>query len=424
MTNYTLNPNEMKREINNLCKQITIDVNKASQKFVFEMIYGIARQKSCRLADISRALKEDNKLINTIDRLSSNLLRFNEKENKQLWSRYYEKVNSFFDEEDPISLLDDSDVTKRSSKKLEDLDMVIDASSKDKEIVPGYHVCEAIVLGKRERQPISVYSQIYSTKSDSFESQKTYTFKSIDTVREVLKRTVTFVADRGYDDDKIYNYIEEKGDKFVIRLKDRNLLFKDKKRNIKEVSKERKGKVCMTLKFEGEEKKCYLSYTKVKRPKGKKNKEYTFIVVYGLSDEEPMMLLTNREIKDIHDLRVAVRLYFSRWRIEEYFRAKKQEYGFEKYMVRTLESMNTINMLLTFLMGYLGTIAERINEKLLGIKLVYASQSLIEKPVVWISQLARGLGEILYSAKNGIRALLKIEHRRQLQEDCQLCLFN
>lgn len=423
MTNYTLNPNEMKREINTLCKQIAIDVNKPRQKFILEMIYGLARQKSCRLADIARALKEDNKLINTIDRLSNNLLMFNGEEINQLWSRYYEKVISFFDEEDPISILDDSDVSKRSSKKLEDLDMVVDASSKDKDIVPGYHVCEALILGKRERQPISVYSQIYSTKSDSFESQKTYTLKSIDTVRKVLKKSATFVADRSYDDDKIYNYIEENGDKFVIRLKDRNLLFKDKKRNIKEVAKERKGKVSMTLKFEGEEQKCYLSYTKVKRPKGKKDKEYTFIVVYGLS-EEPLMILTNREIKDLHDLRVVVRLYFSRWRIEEYFRAKKQEYGFEKFMVRTLEAMNTMNMLLTFLMGYLGTIAERINEKLLGIKLVYASQSLIDNPIVWLSQLARGLGEILYSAKNGIQNFLQIEHRRQLQENYQLCLFN
>lgn len=422
MNNFTLNPNEMKREINNLCKQITIDVNKPRQKFVFEMIYGIARQNSCRLTDVARALKEDNKLINTVDRLSSNMLMFNEEEKNLLWNRYYEKVDSFFDDE-PIVLLDDSDVSKRSSKKLEDLDEIVDASSKDKEIVPGYHVCEAVVLGKRERQPISIYSKIYSCKSDSFESKKTYTLESIDTAREVLKKPATYVADRGYDDDKIYSYIENKGDKFFIRLKDRNLIFKDKSRNIKEVAKSRKGKVCMTLMFQGEQKKCYLSYTKVRRPKNK-NKEYTFIVVYGLSEEEPMMLLTNREINDLHDLRVAVRLYFSRWRIEEYFRAKKQSYGFEKYMVRTLEAMNMMNMLLTFLIGYLGTIAERINEKLLGIKLVYASQSLVDNPIVWLSQLARGLGEVLYSAKNGIQTFLNIEHRHSLCEDYQLCLFN
>ena len=419
MNNYTLNPNEMKREISNLCKQIAVDVNKPRQKFVFEMIYGIARQNSCRLADIARALKEDNKLINTIDRLSTNMLMFNEEEKEQLWSRYHEKVYSFFDDEDPIVLLDDSDVAKRASKKLEDLDRVIDASSEDKETVPGYHVCEAVILGKQERQPISVYSKIYSCKSDSFESKKTYTLKSIDTARKVLKKSATFVADRAYDDDKIYDYLESKGDKFVIRLKDRNLIFKGKSRNIKEVAKTRKGKICMTLKFQGEEKKCYLSYTKVRRPK-RKDKEYTFIVVYGLSEDEPMMLLTNREIKNLHDLRVAVRLYFSRWRIEEYFRAKKQSYGFEKYMVRTLEAMNTMNMLLTFLMGYLGTLAEKVNERLLTIKLIYASQSLVDKPIVWLSQLARGLGEILYNAKTGIQAFLNIEHRYQNR---QLSLF-
>lgn len=423
MNNFTLNPNEMKREINNLCKQITIDVNKPRQKFVFEMIYGIARQNSCRLTDVARALKEDNKLINTVDRLSNNMLMFNEEEKQQLWNRYHEKITPFFDDDEPIVLLDDSDVAKRASKKLEDLDEVIDASSKNKEIVPGYNVCEAVILGKREKQPISVYSKIYSCKSDSFESKKTYTFESIDTARKVLNKPATYVADRSYDDDKIYSYIESQGDKFVIRLKDRNLVFKDKKRNIKEVAKSRKGKVSMTLMFQGEQKKCYLSYTKVKRPKNR-NKEYTFIVVYGLSEEEPMMLLTNREVNNPHDLRVVVRLYFSRWRIEEYFRAKKQEYGFEKYMVRTLEAMNLMNMLLTFLMGYLGTIAERINERLLGIKLVYASQSLINNPIVWLSQLARGLGEILYSAKNGIQTLLNIEHRHRSCENCQLSLFN
>lgn len=47
-------------------------------------------------------------------------------------------------------------------------------------------------------------------------------------------------------------------------------------------------------------------------------------------------------------------------------------------MVRTLETMNLMIMLLTFLMGYLGTIAKKINEKLLGIKLLYASQSLVD----------------------------------------------
>lgn len=42
-----------------------------------------------------------------------------------------------------------------------------------------------------------------------------------------------------------------------------------------------------------------------------------------------MKILTNIDIKDKKSVIKIVRLYFSRWRIEEYFRGKKQEYDFE-----------------------------------------------------------------------------------------------
>ena len=40
---------------------------------------------------------------------------------------------------------------KRYGKKFEDLDRVVDASSSNKETVNGYHVCEAVILGKNEK---------------------------------------------------------------------------------------------------------------------------------------------------------------------------------------------------------------------------------------------------------------------------------
>ena len=42
-----------------------------------------------------------------------------------------------------------------------------------------------------------------------------------------------------------------------------------------------------------------------------------------------MILLTNRNIHSKEDVIKVVRLYFYRWRVEEYFRSKKQEYEFE-----------------------------------------------------------------------------------------------
>lgn len=54
------------------------------------------------------------------------------------------------------------------------------------------------------------------------------------------------------------------------------------------------------------------------------------------------MLLTNRNIKSKEDIIKVVRLYFSRWKIEEYFRAKKQEFGFENIRLRTLKEIKNI----------------------------------------------------------------------------------
>ena len=48
-----------------------------------------------------------------------------------------------------------------------------------------------------------------------------------------------------------------------------------------------------------------------------------------------------------------VRLYLSRWTIEEHFRGKKQEYDFENMRVRTLESKNNLNMMLKIQLGHI-----------------------------------------------------------------------
>ena len=82
---------------------------------------------------------------------------------------------------------------------------------------------------------------------------------------------------------------------------------------------------------DNEAKELMISYTKAKLPYNKK--EYTLVIVYGLSEEHPMKLLTNLEYAEKEDVIKIVRLYLSRWRIEEHFRGKKQEYDFENIIL-------------------------------------------------------------------------------------------
>ena len=418
MNNFTTNTYEVKREIISFSERIAKGVNKPTSKFIMDIQYGLAKNGSCMVSNIARALKENIDLKYTIERLCDNISNLCEDEFKIIENNYLEEVKENIDLNNATILFDNSDINKEHSRKLEDLDRVIDASSQDKKVVNGYHVCEATVLTKNEKQPMSIYSKIYSTKSKDFISMNYYTLESIKRAEEVIGNNFTGIFDRGYDDNKIFDYMSKNSHKFVVRLDDkRTLLFKGKKRNVEDVSKSRKGKIKFTALFDNnDEYELMLSYTKAILPYNKK--EYTLVMVYGLSEEHPMKLLTNIDIKAKEDAIKVVRLYLSRWRIEEHFRGKKQEYDFENMRLRTLQSMNNLNLMLTIHLGHIAILSDNIDKKLLTIKIIYASQSLKKSSIVWLSQIARGIKEILKLAHTGIKDWQQIEVRekyRQLQ---------
>lgn len=413
MNNFTTNTYEMKREILNFSEKISKNLNKSENKFIKDIEYGIAASGSCLISNISRSLNENIKLKNIVERLCDNLNNFNKED--IIYNNYITEMKNLFGEE-PVALFDDSDIAKEYGIKFEDLDDVIDASSKEKKITKGYHVCESVILTEKEKQPISTYSKVYSCKSEGFKSKNNYTIESINSVIKVLNRQFTGVFDRGYDDNKIIDYMGKTNNYFVIRMNDRRtFLFKNKKKNAYEEAIKRKGKIRMELWFDDNEvHEVYLSHTKVKLPSNKK--EYELVICYGLSEERPLILLTNRGIHSKEDVIKIVRLYFSRWRIEEYFRAKKQEYEFENIRLRTLKGINNLNLLLTIHIGHMNKLAEEMNKKLLSIKIIEASKSLKNKVIIWMSQFARGIKKILSYAHTGIKEWENIEKRDKYRQ--------
>ena len=413
MNNYTMNAYEVKRDLLNFSKKISEGVNQPTTKFIMDMQFGLAKSGSCLISEIARSLNENIKLNYTIERLCDNLSNLYDDESNIIWSNYLKEVKRNVDLDNHIVLFDDSDINKEYSRKLEDLDRVIDASSQDKRIVNGYHVCEATILTRNEKQPLSIYSQIYSCKSKNFESKNKYTMESIKRAEDLVGDNFIGVFDRGYDDNKIIDYMTKH--KFVIRLDDKRvLLLKGKRHSVEEIAKGRKGKIKMKALFDdNEEKELMISYTKTKLPYNKK--EYTLVIVYGLG-ETPMKLLTNLEYAEKEDVIKIVRLYLSRWRIEEHFRGKKQEYDFENMRVRTLKSMNTLNMMLTIHLGYMVMLSDKIDRKLLVIKIIEASKSLRGKIIVWLSQMVRGIKEILKYCHTGIKGWQEIKHQEKIKQ--------
>mgnify|MGYP001771631537 CR=1 FL=1 len=72
------------------------------------------------------------------------------------------------------------------------------------------------------------------------------------------------------------------------------------------------------------------------------------------------MLASNIGIKSKEDVIKIARRYINRWRIEEYFKFKKQEYKFENFRVRTMKSINNLNSLLIYTIGLIGILSKNI----------------------------------------------------------------
>ena len=80
------------------------------------MLYGLAKNGSSLISETARALDEDIKVINIIERLCDNLVYFNAEKKEIIWNNYINHITKHVDKSNPIALFDDSDY----SRKLED----------------------------------------------------------------------------------------------------------------------------------------------------------------------------------------------------------------------------------------------------------------------------------------------------------------
>ena len=78
------------------------------------MIYGLLSGKSCYLTEIARKLNEDISLDKTVERLSRNLMNFEDAE--KLSENYFQTVEKHFDN-NTVLIVDDGDVAKKKQQQ-------------------------------------------------------------------------------------------------------------------------------------------------------------------------------------------------------------------------------------------------------------------------------------------------------------------
>jgi hypothetical protein len=377
------------------------------------MVYGLLASQSCYLTAIARTLKEQIALEKVVERLSRNLMNLDAGDD--LWENYFGVVKNSFDKS-TVLIIDDSDVSKPCSSKLEGLCKVHDGSTG--KTADGYWYAGVSALTAGRRQPIPVYGRLYSTAEEGYTSNNAETIKSLEFLSAHFPKTNIRAFDRGYDAGYVFGYLIPQKESFIVRMQDnRNVIHKGKTILLRELAKGFKGKYA--LKFEakdGRKSDCKISMIPISLP-DYPDVSLNLVICRGLG-KAPMLLLTNLESDD-QRLGVTIsKVYLMRWRIEEYYKFKKQGFGFEKFLVRSLKSIRNLDLLLSIAIGYIGLLSEKIDESIEILEVIKASKRLYGLSKFTFYAIADGLVAIFCKLYAGISSFF-----RRSPRSMQLSLF-
>jgi hypothetical protein len=398
MNNYNTISYNIKRKIINFSNRLTGVFNRPVQKFIAEMIFGMIASKSCYLTEIARSLNEKIKLDKTVERLSRNLMNFDGED--ELRENYMNSIKNNFDDETVI-IFDDSDISKPYSEKLEGICRVRDGSTG--EITDGYWTAGVSALTSNQKQPIPIYNRVYSTEEEGYVSNNAETIKSLEFVSTHFPKANIRTFDRGYDGGFVFDYLIPRNESFTVRtVGNRNCVYKGETVLISKLAGRFKGQY--VLKFEskdGKKIKCKISTVPVELPKYP-GKTLNLVICCGFG-KEPLMILTNLASDDKRLCVTVTKVYLMRWRIEEYYRFKKQGFGFEKFLVRSLKSIRNLDLMLTVAIGYIGVLSEKVDESIEVIEIVMASKRLYGLNLFTFYAISDGLFAILKKSYTGIK---------------------
>lgn len=415
MINYNRLGYEIKRDLTNFSTKISKNLKRPQQKFVHQMLYGILAGNKVHLSEIARSLKEDIKLKKTIERLSRNLNSFEEK--RPVMQDYLSLVKQHVKDDYAVIVIDNSDIAKPASRKLEALSEIRDGSTG--EITQGYLTIEAAVLSETGKMPLPIYEKVFSAAEEGFVSETHENLCCLGTLTENFSKKCVRTLDRGFDANEYYRYFLRHNERFVIRAKkNRNVIYKGKTCNIMEVASQYKGNYRMCFKDKGGKTiNCKMSCIPVKLCEFPA-KELTLVAVYGFG-AEPMLLLSNLKMQEKKKLcHIVAKVYLMRWRIEEYFKFKKQQFELEDLRVMSLQSIRNLNLLATLAAGYIGLTSAAHEERIFLMELKECSRRIYEIPKFIFYALGYAIERVLSMSRKGINGFFPKRVRSQ-----QLNLF-
>jgi len=322
---------------------------------------------------------------------------------------------------DSLYLLHDPcDIRKRNATDLEYLGKV---QSLDKRIVDGYRTFNSVLIDPKKKSLDLLHHQTYSTshpdyvkaslvkeiekgslkneelkeKIEKGDYHNTSTIYKAALVKEsqALKQLnpsvkITHISDREFDDAELFSLIDKDLKDFFIQRIKVNRNSNEEKQVLTPT-----GKISKKVAFEKLVNKDYAHSRSESINKIRLNKKvyqnvkriiewedfelegsvYKVVRITLLTREgkaifkQPMLLLTNRKIRDIRQASLIYRAYLMRSKIEMVFKFCKTQLGWESIQVRDFKSIKNLLALVFFIAGYFYEIKKGITKDYVCIKL-------------------------------------------------------
>jgi hypothetical protein len=401
----------LKRDLLNFAEKLSGGLTRPKMKFLAQMLYGLLVSQSILLTKIGRALQEETTLKKTEDRLSRNLNAFMPVIGC-VHQNYLEIVEPLVDD-DTIFCVDPGDITKKYSRHQEGLDWIRDGS--DHKIAKGWYLYEVTALTHGKKLPIPVYTRLVSPEDPMSDGETEQIIEAIRATQQALGVAGTVTIDKGADTAAIYEYCLDTKQRFIIRSKiNRRLMIGEEILETSEIAKTMNGKfrIDYTNKY-GKKSRLKVSFKTVRLP-SRPDIPLSLVMVYGY-DSEPMLLLANLNISGKNSCLRVVKTYLCRWRIEEYYRFKKNQFKLENIRVLSLDSICALIFLLSVLSGWIAMFANKRGESMLLEEVFVRAKRVYDLSQFTLYAVADGIYDILKFASRGIRfALLRPPRSQQL----------
>jgi hypothetical protein len=386
---------KLRAQIHHFLGIVSPHFSRPKTKFLEQMLFGLSASQDCKLSQVARALGETILLKKTEERLSRHLATpgLGRTVQQQIVAHAARRVAA-----DTLVVIDPTDIRKPYAQAMPHLATVRDGSTG--ELVNGYWACVALACEPASRRVLPLMQELWSAEAPDFQSENAQLLSIIDTVAEATDKRGVYVLDRGGDRMKLYQPLLARGLRFIIRLRgDRHLVVRGRSRRADDLARGVPMRYAETVVREaaGGEKKVHLEYGfRRVRLASQREVELSLVVVRGFG-VEPLLLLTNVEVKATRrSVWRVVSGYLTRWLVEETIRFIKQSYRLEDLRVLDYERLRNLAALVLaaayFAAVWLG---ESLKLAVLASRVMKVARRFFGVPEFHYYALADGIGVLL-----------------------------